>query len=74
MNIVVKDRYPVSQLPDDLKAEIGQARYVKLVIEEAAPKRTREELARIREESWRRGPIGDDPVERIRRLRDEWDD
>jgi hypothetical protein len=80
MNRIVRDHYPASQLPDDLKAAIGTARTVRLVIEaddgQASVSSTSfsawaEEL-RLR--SLRLKPATDDPVARIRKLRDEWDD
>ncbi len=47
MNEIVKPHYPVSQLPEDLKREIGDVTHVTLRIEaEVAP--TRETLSAMR--------------------------
>ncbi len=78
MNKIVRDHYPVSQLPQDLQAEIGPAKYVRLVIENEEPgdKASREELLRLLKSA--RGSARGIPIEeavsRVRALRDEWDD
>lgn len=76
MNKIVREHYPVSRLPDDLKAQLGSMKYVRLVIEDIdeRPAPSRETLLQLIEGVRRAEPIGDDPVERIRKLRDEWDD
>lgn len=75
MNRIVKEFYPVEKLPDDLRAGFEGKRLVRVVIEEAqaGKKLSRQELI-DRLSEIRANPIGDDPVARIRELRDEWDD
>ena len=75
MNKIVREHYPVSSLPEDLRQDLDPETYVRIVIEEldTSPKRTRslaDMLADVRQLT----PIGDDPVARIRKLRDEWED
>ena len=72
MNRIVKERYPLSNLPEDLREglpENGEAR----VVVEIVPQRrgyTYAELLAIRDTL----PVTtDDPVKRVRALRDEWD-
>lgn len=78
MNKIVREHYPVERLPEDLRAELGLARTVTVVIEaedQAPPKRDREAaIAELRELRSKLKPSADDAVERVRRLRDEWDD
>jgi hypothetical protein len=76
LNKIVRDHYPVSRLPADLKAEVAGIEYVRLVIEDADSRAplSRDVLLQLLEDARRGGPIGDDPVERIRTLRNEWND
>ncbi|MFG1300981.1 hypothetical protein V5F49_14410 [Xanthobacter sp. V3C-3] len=74
MNRIVRQNYPVEKLPEDLR-DVGEKGDGLRVIVEAVPApvseaRLRELLALARSVE----PIGDDPVERIRQLRDEWED
>lgn len=74
MNRIVRQNYPVEKLPEDLR-DVGEKGDGLRVIVEAVPApvseaRLRELLALARTVE----PIGDDPVERIRQLRDEWED
>ncbi|MFG1186342.1 MULTISPECIES: hypothetical protein [Xanthobacter] len=74
MNTIVRQNYPVEKLPEDLQ-KVGEKSDGLRVIVEAVPApvseaKLRELLALARNIE----PIGDDPVERIRQLRDEWDD
>jgi hypothetical protein len=80
MNKVVREHFPVSQLPDELRAQFAADGSVTLTIVEeqrAAPLSRDELLALIRESQRRhrgRGVSTDEAVARIRTLRDEWDD
>lgn len=78
MNKIVREHYPVERLPEDLRAELGLARTVTLVIEaeETTPRAVDKEaaIAEFRELRSRLRPSTEDSVERIRKLRDEWDD
>jgi len=78
MNKIVREHYPVEKLPADLRAELGLARTVTVVIEaedESLSKADREAaIAELRELRRKLKPSADDSVERIRKLRDEWDD
>ncbi|MFG1246043.1 hypothetical protein [Xanthobacter flavus] len=74
MNTIVRQNYPVEKLPEDLQ-KVGEESDGLRVIVEVVPApvseaKLRELLALARHLE----PIGDDPVERIRQLRDEWDD
>jgi hypothetical protein len=78
MNRIVKEHYPVEKLPDDIRSAIGDARSVTLVIE---PEATRSEADGDGHQSlladmatWRLDGGGRDSAERVRALRDEWDD
>ncbi len=77
MNKIVREHYPVEKLPEDLQAELGLARTVTLVIEaEDGPSRDAERKAAIAELLEHRrqlAPSANDSVERVRKLRDEWD-
>jgi hypothetical protein len=80
MNRIVKEHYPVAELPEDLRREIGNETEVRLTIEPRAPRPTKS-LAEIlaQAETLRRSgairPLSiDEVVARVRALRDEWDD
>jgi hypothetical protein len=77
---IVKEHYPVAELPEDLRREIGNETEVRLTIELRAPRSTKS-LAEIftQADALRRSgairPVSiDEAVARIRTLRDEWDD
>ena len=77
MNKIVRERYPVNRLPQELQDEVGEAEYVRLVIDiDPPPPPTRERLTRLLEEA-RKNAVGittEEAVARVRALRDEWDD
>ena len=77
MNKIVREHYPVENLPEDLRAELGLVRTVKVVIEpDENPLKSVSRAAAIAEllEHRRKlAPSPNDSVERVRRLRDEWD-
>lgn len=84
MNKIVREHYPVENLPADLREGLGDGATVRVVIEvdpaarEITPKRrtveqTLKQLEKLRRD---RAPDTDtsEAVSRIRSLRDEWDD
>lgn len=77
MNKIVRAHYPVEKLPEDLRPDIGPPRTAKVIVEvdTEASRHLRQaaaaELLRLREKL---KPSADDSVERVRALRDEWDD
>jgi len=73
MNKIVEN-YPVEKLPPDLREGLAQGEKVRVIIEEIPSRDTsKERLQELLDLARRASPIGDDPVERIRKLRDEWD-
>ncbi|WP_371347330.1 hypothetical protein [Ancylobacter sp. IITR112] len=73
MNKIV-DNYPVERLPADLREGLERTGRVRLIIEAVSPPDASDErLKELLELAGRVSPIGDDPVARIRKLRDEWD-
>ena len=77
MNRIVREHYPADRLPDDLRQELGLVQTVTITI--AADEATSREEARsaaiadILEHRKRLQPSAPDAVERVRKLRDEWD-
>jgi len=72
MGRVVREHYPVSKLPEDLRDDLDPAATVRVVIEEEV-RAGAHSLEELIERARRIPPIGDDPTARIRALRDEWD-
>jgi hypothetical protein len=75
MNKIVREYYPAEKLPDDLRDALGPGDVVKVTVEtvpSAGLRRpwTFEELNAI---AAKLAKNEDDPVGRIRALRDEWD-
>jgi hypothetical protein len=74
MNKIVREHYPVENLPEDLRTGLDPAKQVRVVIEQADEAGislpTMTELQELRSKF---KPAIDDPVERVRKLRDEWD-
>ena len=86
MNRIVREKYPVADLPEDLRAALPGSEYVRLVIE-ASVKETQErslfdepaegavlslkELSALRRPPYR---STEEIVDDVRRQRDEWDD
>ena len=76
MTVVVKERYPVEHLPEDLRREIGEAKTVRITLE-AADRTTLDDVwAQI--DALRKRPdfkprSNDDINAELRALRDEWD-
>lgn len=77
MNKIVREHYPVEKLPEDLRAELGLAQTVTLVIEtndeEARSAARTAAIAELLEHRRKLKPSDSDSVERVRKLRDEWD-
>jgi hypothetical protein len=75
---IVRERYPVSNLPDDIREELGPVKSVRLIIEpNDEPQRSLseilEEARRLRAEGKIKPITTEEAVARIRALRDEWD-
>jgi hypothetical protein len=76
MNKIVKEHYPASKLPEDLRAGVDPAATVTVTIveeEAASPEKvmTLEEIWALRAPPFRTAQEIDDG---LRRQRDEWDD
>lgn len=76
MNRIVREHYPVERLPEDLRQSLPEGATVRLTMEtDHAPlppgRIWIEDLLRRKSDI---PETGDDPVARIRELRDEWDD
>jgi hypothetical protein len=78
MNKVITRIVPASELPDSLRGDLDIGSTVKVTIEAASLEEQRAArralLENILKPIWDRPPADDDPVARIRALRDEWDD
>jgi hypothetical protein len=78
MNRIVRKHYPVKKLPEDLRPNLSLLGTVTITVQEedaaqATPSVT--EMIKQMQDARARMPIAkDDPVKRIRRLRDEWED
>ena len=77
MNKIVKEHYPASQLPKELRGSILPGASVKVTIEEEPVGKTANvhELVALAREAQEnaRGTTIEEAVGRIRKLRDEWD-
>jgi hypothetical protein len=75
MNKIVREHYPVKALPEDLREGLDPKGNVRVVIEEDIPPVAQQKkLLELLENARQSAPLDDDPVGRIRKLRDEWDD
>ncbi|MGE3147881.1 MAG: hypothetical protein AB7K04_02330 [Pseudorhodoplanes sp.] len=75
MNKIIREHYPVSSLPRDLRIGLDPKKNVRVIIEEREPVAEQKlRLLGLMTQVRRSPPIDDDPVARIRELRDEWDD
>jgi hypothetical protein len=75
MNKIVREHYPVTSLPEDLREGLDPKSSVRVVIEESAPPPgQKKKLLELLESARQSPPLDNDPVGRIRKLRDEWDD
>jgi hypothetical protein len=73
---IVRTDYPVDRLPKELSRDLLPDLPVVVTIEQhvRTPEKALAALEDVMRLVERRPPAGDDPVERIRKLRDEWDD
>lgn len=75
MNKIVREHYPVEMLPEDLRVSLPGATTVRVTLEpEPALPTGRAWLEDILRRKAELEPASDDSVQRIRQLRDEWDD
>jgi hypothetical protein len=78
MNKIVKDHYPVTELPEDLRTSFPNGGYVRITVEWAPPRKSLNELlAELRlpeAQAVGEGVTINEAVARVRALRDEWDD
>lgn len=75
MNKIVRERYPVASLPQDLQEGLDPKASVRVIIESTpAPEQQKKRLLELMELARQAKPLDNDPVGRIRKLRDEWDD
>ncbi|GBD49965.1 hypothetical protein [Methylopila sp. Yamaguchi] len=77
---IIREDYPVDRLPEDLRAELGDATRVRVTVERAIDSDERKSWAEIEAliEELHRSPgfkpvTTDEAVARVRELRDEWD-
>jgi hypothetical protein len=75
MNKIIREHYPVSSLPKDLREGLNPNDNVRVIIEESDPRPElkKKDLLDLMEQARTAKPLDDDPVGRIRKLRDEWD-
>jgi hypothetical protein len=78
MNKIVMDHYPVSKLPEDMRAGLDLSATVRVVIEEETESRQKtaaESMEAIRNfRKTFKDKVGlDEATARIRELRDEWE-
>ena len=78
MNRIVKEHYPVERLPEELREGLDPQARARVSIEvDMQPQGKLRDILKNIQERQSRGDWNiatDDPVERIRKLRDEWDD
>ena len=80
MNKIVREHYPASKLPDDLRGHVPPQAMVRVTVESDVEPPTKPLLQIMRdiEEARRAGQwpatSAEEGVARIRALRDEWDD
>lgn len=78
MNKIVKEHYPASRLPVELREGIDPAGHVTVTVieEEGRKPLSRDELRALIEQAQREATGGtiEDAVARVRELREEWDD
>jgi hypothetical protein len=79
MNRIIREHYPASKLPDDLRKGIDPSGHVTVTVVEEELRPSRDTLVQLLEQARRRSrSVGDvsteESVGRIRQLRDEWDE
>lgn len=75
MNKIVREHYPVTQLPDDLRGELGDAAFARVTVEVERPARISlheliERAAQLRREGKIKPISAEEAVRRIRAQRD----
>ena len=77
MNRIVRENYPVAELPEDLREGFASNEVVRVMIEQTMPPAFVKQVPTL-DELWalRRPPFKDleEIVAEVRRDRDEWDD
>lgn len=68
---VVED-YPLDRLPADVRSRFEDVERVRLTVEAVDARPSRRTIAEILKNAPRERALRDDPVERVRALRDEW--
>lgn len=78
MNRIVREHYPASKLPPDLRQGLAADASVTVTIQEETPPQLSAEELRQQLRAYRKGlsrhSTLDEAVARVRELRDEWDD
>lgn len=74
MNRIVRENYPASKLPEELRPSSDPDARTRVTIEQQPSPPTREALVAMLEAAQRLPASADDAVGRIRALRDEWDE
>ena len=78
MNRIIREHYPVANLPDDLREGIDPGGHVTVTVVEEEQRPSREKLVELLEQARARARAAGDvsteeAVRRVRDLRDEWD-
>lgn len=78
MNKIVRQHYPASKLPEELREGLDPTGRVTVTIVQEERAARREELVKLLDQARRRshstgGVTAEEAVTRIRALRDEWD-
>jgi hypothetical protein len=74
MNRVVRENYPVTSLPDDLRDEAEDTATATVIVDIEAPQTARVTFRELFESLHHARVLSDDPVLRVRALREEWDE
>jgi hypothetical protein len=78
VNKIVRTHYPVEKLPEDLRFGFSGSKTVTIIVKDDDPTDSDSDRDAIVEAMLKardiRPELSDDPVKRIRALRDEWDD
>ncbi len=78
MNKIDRTHYPVEKLPEDLRFGFSGSETVTIIVKDDDPTDSDSDRDAIVEAMLKardiRPELSDDPVKRIRALRDEWDD
>jgi hypothetical protein len=78
VNKIVRTHYPIEKLPEDLRLGLSENGTVTIILKEDGSVKSDMSRAALVEamqtSRWVNPGPEDDPVKRIRALRDEWDD